>query len=179
MGYYCPMADFEPAVEQTLQNEGGFFHNPVTGEVVNHGVTLSFASGCGLCGASDQDFIQNLTPEQAMDIYKTHFWDPHNFGSINDQSLANKAFDLTVNMGPGHAQHEGAVTLLQRATADCGGNCDVDGILGPHSITCINALNAAQLLTAYRARAKARYEQIAQDPKLAGDLPGWLARLNK
>jgi lysozyme family protein len=173
------MANFEPAVEQTLVNEGGFFHNQVTGEVVNFGVTLAFASGCGLCSAGDDAFIQNLTREQAMDIYKTHFWDPHNFSQINDQNVASKAFDLTVNMGPGSGQHEGALTLLQRAVCDCGGNCTIDGQIGPHSIAAINAADPVQLLTAYRARAKARYEQIAQDPKLANDLPGWLARLAK
>jgi lysozyme family protein len=173
------MADFQPAVLLTLQNEGGFFHNTVTGEVVNHGVTLSFASGCGLCSAGDQEFIKNLTQQQAMDIYKQHFWDPHNFGSFQDQSLANKAFDLTVNMGPGSAQHEGALTLLQRAVCDCGGNCEIDGNIGPKSLACINAVNAEQLLKAYRGRAEARYRQIAEDPKHAGDLKGWLARLAK
>lgn len=174
------MASFEPAVQLTLQNEGGFFHNQVTGEVVNYGVTLTFASGCGYCSATDINYIQNLTQQQAVDIYKAHFWDPHNLGSINDQSLANKAFDLTVNMGPGGKNSDGALTLLQHAVCDCGGNCAVDGILGPQSLASINALNATQLLTAYRARAKARYEQIAQNnPKVASDLPGWLARLSK
>jgi lysozyme family protein len=173
------MAEFQPAVLQTLQNEGGFFHNPVTGEVVNFGVTLSFASGCGLCATTDEAFIKQMSEQQAMDIYKKHFWDAHNLGSINDQSVANKAFDLTVNMGPGSANHEGALTLLQRAVCDCGGSCDIDGQIGPRSIACINAADAAKLLAAYRARAKARYEQIAQDPKLAGNLSGWLARLAK
>jgi lysozyme family protein len=173
------MAAFEPAVQLTLQNEGGFFHNPVTGEVVNYGVTLAFASGCGYCTAEDQVFIQKLTQQQAIDIYKKHFWDPHNLGSINDQNLANKAFDLTVNMGPGGKNSEGALTLLQHAVCDCGGNCTADGILGPQSLAAINASNAGQLLSAYRARAKTRYEQIAQNPKLASDLSGWLERLAK
>lgn len=168
------MANFEPAVRLTLQNEGGFFHNPATGEVVNYGVTLQFASGCRLCGPSDQDFIKNLTQQQAVQIYRQHFWDPHNFGSINDQSVANKAFDLTVNMGSGTA-----LRLLQCAVCDCGGNCGIDGVLGSQSLAAINGLPANQLLTAYRARAKARYEEIAQDPKLAPNLPGWLARLAK
>jgi lysozyme family protein len=169
------MANFEPAVQLTLQNEGGFFHNTKTGEVVNHGVTLSFASGCGLCGSNDQDFIKNLTEQQATDIYKKHFWDPHNFGSINDQSVANKAFDLTVNMGAG-----AALPLLQHAVCDCGGTCAADGVLGPKSIAAINAVDGGQLLTAYRARAKAHYEDIAQkNPNHAGDLNGWLARLAK
>jgi len=171
------MADFQPAVEQTLQKEGGFFHNQKTGEVVNYGVTLRFASDCGLCGSTDQAYIQGLTQQQAIDIYKKHFWDAHNIGSINDQTLANKVFDLTVNMGPGGKQKDGGITLLQRAVCDCGGACTVDGVLGPQSIAAINAFDPGQLLTAYRARAKARYQEIAQDPIEAGKLSTWLTRL--
>ena len=173
------MADFELAVQATLMNEGGFFHNPVTGEIVNYGVTLVFASDCGYCSSSDEDYIKNLTPDQAINIYKKQFWDAHNLGSINDQSVANKAFDLTVNMGPGGSQVEGALTLLQHAVCDCGGNCTIDGHIGPQSLAAINALDPVRLLTAYRARAKARYEEIAQDPKHQRDLAGWLARLAK
>lgn len=174
------MADFEPAVQLTLQNEGGFFHNLVTGEVVNYGITLAFASGCGYCTATDVDFIKNLTQQQAIDIYKTHFWEPKKFGCIEAQIIANKAFDLTVNMGGGDSRRPGAITLLQRAVCDCGRDCSIDGVIGPQSLICINALNAPVLLAAYRARAKARYEQIAEEnPNLAPDLPGWLARLAK
>ena len=171
------MADFQTAVLLTLKNEGGFFHNSVTGEVVNYGVTLEFASGCGYCSATDQDYIRNLSRDQAIDIYKKHFWDAHSLASFNDQTLANKAFDLTVNMGPGDRHVEGALTLLQRAVCDCGGNCEIDGFIGPRSLAAINSLDPVRLLAAYRARAKARYEQIAQDPKHAGDLAGWLQRL--
>lgn len=178
------MSKFDPAVQATLVNEGGFFHNTVTGEVVNFGITLTFASDCGLCGSNDQDFVKNLTQQQAIDIYKKHFWDAHNLGSINDQSVASKAFDLTVNMGPGGKTKdgsvaEGALTLLQHAVCDCGGNCMIDGIVGPATLTAINAADPATLLTNYRARAKARYEDIAKDPRKANNLPGWLARLAK
>jgi type VI secretion system secreted protein VgrG len=173
------MADFQPAVQLTLQNEGGFFHNTVTGEVVNFGVTLKFASGCGYCSATDEDYIRNLTQQQAIEIYQNQFWDAHKLSQINDQNLANKTFDLTVNMGPGSKTTPGALTLLQHAVCDCGGSCDVDGILGPQSLGAINTLDPVQLLTAYRSRAKARYEEIAQDPKHKGDLPNWLARLAK
>jgi lysozyme family protein len=166
------MADFAPAVQLTLQHEGGFFHNPVTGEVVNHGITLKFAQTFN--PAADEAFIQNLTVQQASDIYRKFFWDAHNIGAIDDQDLANKVFDLTVNMGPG-----GGLTLLQQAVNDCGGSCAVDGKLGPISIGQINALDPAKLLAAYRQRAAQRYQAIAaNDSSLAADLTGWLARLN-
>lgn len=174
------MANFDPAVQLTLENEGGFFHNQVTGEVVNHGITLTFVRSSGFNPAADEAFIQNLSAEEAQQIYQKYFWNPHNIGQINDQNLANKAFDLTVNMGPGGPNHEGALTLLQRAVNDCGGACTVDGQIGPETIGHINALDPGQLLAAYRARAKAHYQAIAAgNPAVANDLTGWLARLAK
>jgi lysozyme family protein len=173
------MADFDPAVQLTLQHEGGFFHNTVTGEIVNYGVTLAFVRDCGYCANPDEAFIRNLTVEQAREIYRKYFWDRYNIGSIRDQDLANKVFDLTVNMGPGGSTHDGALTLLQRAVNDCGGNLVVDGHIGPKSIAAINALDPARLLAAYRKRAESRYQEIAQaNSNLAGNLTGWLSRLN-
>jgi lysozyme family protein len=162
------MADFEPAVTITLQHEGGFYHNPVTGEIVNHGITLKFVQGSGYKPDADEAFIQNLSTAQATAIYETYFWNANHLGSINDQSLANKVFDLTVNMGPS------ALKLLQSAV-----NCAADGVLGPISIAQINARDPLELLAQYKALATQRYTQIATgNPQLAGDLTGWLARLN-
>ena len=173
------MADFNPAVAITLQHEGGFFHNPTTGEVVNHGVTLTFVRSSGYKADADEDFIRNLSVAEASAIYQTYFWDRHHIGGINDQSLAAKAFDLTVNMGPGGPNHTGALTLLQSAVNACGGKCTVDGVIGPITIRQINALDAAALLTQYKQLVTARYTAIATgNTELAGDLSGWLARLD-
>ncbi len=59
------MADFQPAVTITLQHEGGFFHNTVTGEIVNHGVTLQFVQSSGYKPDADESFIQNLSVAEA------------------------------------------------------------------------------------------------------------------
>ncbi|MGA2737406.1 MAG: glycosyl hydrolase 108 family protein [Bryobacteraceae bacterium] len=167
------MADFQPAVAITLQNEGGFFHNTVTGEIVNHGITLAFVQSSGYKPDADESFIQNLSVADASAIYQTYFWNRYSMGSIADQSLADKVFDLTVNMGPA------ALKLLQSAVNACGGQCTVDGVLGPISIAQINALDPVQLLAEFKQLAAQRYQQIATDnAQLAGDLTGWLSRLN-
>jgi len=173
------MADFQPAVTITLKNEGGFYHNPVTGEIVNYGVTLKFVQSSGYKPDADEDFIRNLTVAEASQIYQTYFWDRHHIGSIGDQSVANKVFDLTVNMGPGDANHPGALPLLQSAVNACGGNCAVDGVLGPISIGQINAVDPATLLAQYKQLVSQRYTNIAAaNTELAGDLTGWLSRLD-
>jgi len=158
------MADFQPAVAITLQNEGGFFHNTVTGEIVNHGITLAFVQSSGYKPDADESFIQNLSVADASAIYQTYFWNRYSMGSIADQSLADKVFDLK---------------LLQSAVNACGGQCTVDGVLGPISIAQINALDPVQLLAEFKQLAAQRYQQIATDnAQLAGDLTGWLSRLN-
>ncbi len=173
------MANFDPAVDLTLQHEGGFFHNPKTGEVVNFGVTLTFVRDCGYCTTADEAFIKNLTRDQAREVYRKYFWDKYSIGQVNDQDLANKVLDLTVNMGPGGPTRDGGLTLLQKAANDLGGNLKVDGNLGPKSLAAINAQDPVKLLAAYRRRAKQRYQEIAAaNATLAGNLTGWLARLN-
>lgn len=167
------MAQFQPAVNITLQHEGGFFHNRETGEVVNHGITLAFVRQSGYRPDAGEEFIRNLGRSEAIAIYQTYFWDRNELGSIDDQALANKTFDLTVNMGPA------ALKLLQSAANDCGGQCTVDGVLGPISLGQINALDPCRLLQQFKVLAAARYRAIAADHSdLAADLQGWLNRLN-
>jgi lysozyme family protein len=128
---------------------------------------------CGYKPDADEAFIQNLSTAEASSIYQTYFWGRYSLGSIDDQSLANKAFDLTVNMGPA------ALKLLQSAVNACGGQCAVDGVPGPISFAQINALDPVKLLTEFKTLAAQRYTQIATgNPQLAGDLTGWLSRLN-
>jgi len=72
-----------------------------------------------------------------------------------------------------------ALKLLQSAVNACGGQCAVDGVLGPLSISSINALDPVKLLAEYRQLAAQRYRQIAShNADLAGDLAGWLQRLD-
>jgi len=78
-----------------------------------------------------------------------------------------------VNRGPA------ALKLLQSAVNACGGQCAEEGILGPISIAQINALDPVKLMAEYKDQAAQRYTQIAAgNTELAGDLTGWMARLN-
>ena len=52
-------------------------------------------------------------------------------------------------------------------------------MLGPLSLAQVNALDAATLLAQYKQMVAQRYKAIAAaNTDLAGDLNGWLARLN-
>jgi lysozyme family protein len=168
------MSDFNEAVGKTLAAEGGFFHNQVTGEIVNYGWTASTLASLG--EPSTEDYVRSLTRDRAITLYREYFWNPLSLDSIADQALANKVFDIAVNQGLGTSAR-----LLQEAVNDLqlgGAILQIDGKIGPKTIDAANALPASNLLTTFRSHAKQRYMDIAaKNPQLKGDLPGWLQRL--
>jgi len=113
------MANFEPAIEITLKNEGGLVDDPAD------------PGGLTKFGLSQRSYpnvdIKNLTIEDAKAIYLKDFW---KFGGITDQSIANKIFDSYVNME--HA----AIKIAQKTV----GFSKQDGVYGPVTETAITAL---------------------------------------
>lgn len=169
------MSEFAPAVAITLQHEGGFFWNHATGEVVNRGITLATIRSLGILNTSgpplqsDIEFVKSLTEDEAKDIYESEYWSKLNLDHLNSQDVANKVFDLAVNMG--------VVTAARFLQAACG--VTEDGIVGSLTIGRANAMDPVALLGSIRARAANRYREIAAaNPTVSADLPGWLARLN-
>lgn len=169
------MADFALAAAETLKHEGGYFYNHTTGEVVNMGITLATLRSLGILHTSgpplqsDIYFVKSLAEDEAKDIYHQQYWEPLHLDQINSQEVANKVFDIGVNMGV-----VSAARFLQNA---CG--VTADGIVGPLTIDRANSHNPDDLLVEIRAKAAERYQQIASaNPAMAGNLPGWLNRLN-
>jgi len=164
---------FEDAVKQVLKDEGGFFHNPKTGEVVNHGITLKFMKNVVDKNATE-DTIKKLTEEEATKIYKDHFWSASNLNLIKDPKVASLLFYLGVNMGT-----PSAAKLAQTACFYLGKKVSIDGVLGPASIEAINAVDAVKLHAAICNLAESRYKDIAANPIQAANLQGWLKRLDR
>lgn len=160
------MVEFEQAVNLTFQHEGGFYHNPETGEISNFGISSKFLAAIGEpCTLHD---VQVLTRMKAIQLYRNFFWIANRIYQFRDQALANKVFDLCVNMGSPET-----IRLLQSAVG-----AHVDGIVGPQTLDLVNAADPAKTLDKFKALAEARYRDIAQrDPRHAGDLNGWLTRL--
>ena len=87
------MALFEPAITITLANEGStLVEDPAD------------AGGLSRYGISQRSYpaenIRELTEDRAKFLYKRDFW---KYDDVLDQPLANKIFDMTVNMGIGQS----------------------------------------------------------------------------
>lgn len=158
------MADFQQAFKLTLRNEGGYANDPNDpGGETKYGISKRSYPKIG---------IKSLTRQQAARIYQRDFWNPIGGDQIQDQLLANKLFDLSVNMGVSRA-----VRLLQKACGLCGLPVAENGVITPSALTIINMCDSGALLTEFKALAAGYYRDLAhQHPALQRFLGGWLKR---
>lgn len=164
---------FEDAVQQVLKDEGGFFHNQKTGEVVNFGITLKFMQAAVNAKATEVT-IRALTKDAAIQIYKKYFWEIPHFDKIKDPKVASLLFYLGVNMGVPES-----IKLAQTACNTLGKKIAVDAADGPTTLAAINSVDAVKLHAEICTLAENRYKHIAANPVEASNLPGWLARLKR
>ena len=160
------MADFGPAFRFLLPHEGGYVND------------LDDDGGETKYGISKRQYptldIANLTQEDAASIYQRDYWNSQPYCYIQDQNVANKVFDLAVNMGFKKA-HE----ILQRSANECGARIVVDGRLGPLSLQAVNSVDPSALLEQMRQFAGRYYlEIVARNPAKQKFLNGWMKRAN-
>lgn len=143
------MADFDAAVYKTLKFEGGFVNNRNDpGGPTNFGITLRVLQGCGelgdadLDGDIDIDDMQILTKDVAISIYRDLYW---RGDGIFSQAIAEKHFDMSVNMGVVTASKYLQLACLQ---LDTNLSILVDGVIGPKSVETINCLPEEDIMAA-------------------------------
>lgn len=175
------MSCFQLAIGITLEHEGFLSDDPDDrGRATKYGISLAFLEdlqdddGDGFLdgdinrdGVVDARDIYELTLDEAIGIYRSRFWEPYRFEEIFDQSVANKAFDLCVNMGPRRAGR-----VFQRAIKYFFPDIKVDGIVGPRTLWCANECNPGQLLVEHKHEAARKYREL-NNPKF---INGWLNR---
>lgn len=176
---------FDAALTTVLKHEGGFVHDPTDpGGATNYGVSLRSVAafdgdGDGRLdfdldgdGDADEHDIRIMTMDQATDYYRRAWWDKHGYGGVADPAVATKLFDLAVNMGAAQAHK-----IVQRAVRACWFPLADDGVLGPKTLSSINAAEPRALLAAMKSEAAGFYRQLAATkPPLGKFLAGWLNR---
>jgi lysozyme family protein len=173
------MADFNLAIPLILKLEGGFTDNKNDiGGATNFGVSLRWLKAQGLLENLEvqdktQDEVQvvkDLTADEAKAFYKTYFWNPYNYDALNSQMVAEKIFNMTVNMGARRSH-----LIVQNCL---GFSPDMrDGLMGPKTIAEVNAAATAPFVVALQNMQAAFYRQlVATNPKLQPFLQGWLNR---
>lgn len=114
--YFIPMADFKLSQGFVHKAEGGFQIDPrdrgnwTGGKIdtgilagTNFGISAAFLSGYRNRPVTRKE-MEKLTYEEAIEIYKTKFWDSLRLGDMLDQELATLIYDCAVNQGVGTAR---------------------------------------------------------------------------
>lgn len=155
------MADSKISIEKTLVNEGGYVNNPNdSGGPTKYGITQRDLPG---------EDIENLTPERATAYYVENYWKAF-YSQIENQSIADKLFDMGVLFGVGTA-----VKLIQTVLS----LVPVDGDFGPHTLSATNLADPTSLLQAFKTALVSHAVGIANaQPKDRIFLSGWIRRIN-
>ncbi|GAB1258560.1 glycoside hydrolase family 108 protein [Aurantivibrio plasticivorans] len=165
------MADFQPAYEIMIRNEGGYRNHNVSGDRGGQtyaGIARNFHSNWQGWDLIDNNDLENpkLT-ELVFDFYKEKFWDKIRGDQIESQRIAQTLFDFAVNAGVRTASK--LAQLVVGSTPD--------GIIGSKSLEKINAAEEELFVTKYALAKVARYTEIVKrDRSQIKFLVGWLNR---
>ncbi len=168
------MADFEPAFQRMMRNEGGFKLHKVEGDrggMTFAGIARKFHPGWEGWKLLDRGDTEN--PQLTMMVrrfYDAKFWDLIGGDDIKDQRIAETLFDFAVNAG-----HRTAIKLAQIASGST-----PDGILGPNTLRALNGVDPEEFELKYALAKVARYAEICnRDRSQSKFLLGWLNRTLK
>lgn len=161
------MAEFLPAFEAMIKNEGGYVLHTVEGD--RGGMTYAGIArnmnpkwpGWVLIDNGDQ-----VPAQMVRDFYRASYWNPIQGDRINSQAVAQAIFDFHVNAG---AVARKLVQLVIGATPD--------GAFGDKTIAAINAYPEDKFVMAYALAKIARYRDICmRDRSQSKFLLGWINR---
>lgn len=166
------MADFKTAFLLTLQHEDSTRSGKVT---VDAGGRTRFGIAVKFHPDLPEEFFTGPAADalaEAEKIEEREYWDTMRLAEIENQSVANKIFDMGVNMGLRQA-----AVYAQRAVNSQGQQISEDGKMGPKTLAAINAIDPQAFYGLLCQFSAWHYRHIAtNNPAQAVNLAGWLAR---
>jgi lysozyme family protein len=164
------MADFDPAFQKVLHDEGGFKLTDIPGD--RGGMTYAGISRKanpnwpGWTLVDHKEFGEVLT-EMVRKFYKSNYWDRIRGDDLTVQAIAENIFNFAVNTGT-----TVAVKLAQLIVGTA-----PDGAIGPATIEKLNNVDAEAFKKAYALAKIARYADICnKNRSQAKFLLGWINR---
>ena len=163
------MANFEPAFEKMIHDEGGFQLTNIPGDRGGQtyaGIARNANPDWAGWQFIDRKDFGSATP-LVREFYKVNFWDRIRGDDLTVQTIAETIFNFGVNTGVSVA-----VKLAQLIVGTA-----PDGAVGPKTIERLNICTADKFLPAYALAKISRYAQICnKDRSQSKFLLGWINR---
>lgn len=163
------MADFLPAYERVILEEGGY---KLTDAENDNGkqtyAGISRRAHPKWPGWSAIDAGDTPPTQLVRDFYRDSFWVPIRGDLIASQKVAEAIYSMSVN------------AEASRKLAQVAARVTPDGVFGPKTIAAINSLDAEGFLNRFCIAAIARYRDICiRDKTQRQWIIGWLNRALK
>lgn len=115
--------------------------------------------------------IASLTLEQAEEIYIRDYWDKCRCSEL-PLPLAIVVYDSAVNCGV-----QSASIWLQKALNKVWGNLEIDGVIGPRTLSAVEQVNPYELATKIVSFRLKRYTSLVRRDSTQRDfILGWMDR---
>ncbi len=169
------MADFKPAFEFVLQHEDPTRSGRVT---VDAGGRTRFGIAAKFHPDLPEEFFDGPAEDamaQAEKIEEREYWGRMRLAEVENQNVANKLFDMGVNMGVCQA----AVYAQRAANAllDRDARLAEDGEIGEKTLAAINTVKPVAYYQLLCELSAGHYRHVATvNPAQAENLAGWLKR---
>ena len=169
------MADFKPAFEFALQHEDPSRSGKVT---VDAGGRTRFGIAARFHPDLPEEFFTGPAEDalaEAEKIEGQEYWDRMRLAKVENQNVANKLFDMAVNMGVRQA----ALYAQRAANALLPPDPRLveDGTVGGKTLAAINSANAIAFHQLLCELSEAHYRHLAAvNPEQEVNLRGWLKR---
>lgn len=161
------MADFIPAFEEMIRDEGGYVLHNVAGD--RGGMTYAGIARNMNPDWDGWEFIdkkQTAPTNLVRDFYRKRFWDDIKGDHIRNQRVASAIFNFYVNAG------KPAKTLAQVVVG-----VTPDGAFGEKTLAQLNAVDVDKFIMAYALAKIARYRDIVtRNRTQIKFLLGWINR---
>lgn len=165
------MAEFLPAFERMIVNEGGYVLHTVAGDrggMTYAGIARNFHPGWQGWKVIDQG--ETPPAELVRQFYRSNFWAPLRLDDVEHQEVASNLFDFGVNAGLSTAAK--LAQLVVGVTPD--------GKVGAKTIAALNAIDPDLFVARYALSKIARYRDIVVKNRTQQKfLVGWLNRALK
>ena len=173
------MAEFAPAFDFTMAHEDASRSGRVTtdaGGRTRFGIAEKFHPEIPKAFFDEKAVPSGQAEETARLVLEHDYWERKELVRVASQDVANKLFDMAVNMGVRqaaiYAQRAANGLLMGSPAAPA-----VDGVIGDKTLAAINKCDPAALLETLRNLSKIHYyETAAKDPAQKENLKGWLRR---
>lgn len=163
------MAEFLPAFDRMIRNEGGYKLTDIKGD--KGGQTYSGIARTRWPNWQGWSFVDRgeVPPTSLVrEFYRVNFWDKVRGDDLEHQGTAESLFDFAVNAG--------ASTAIKLAQIVAG--VAPDGSVGSKTISALNALEVDYFRSHFALAKLARYAQIVNKDRSQGRfLLGWVNRL--